>query len=383
MRTGRWISPAGPARRMTDRRFCALALMRWQRRPELNGDLRDSLSALIVADLEFTLSRANTPCFDIWEEESGFHYFTQLVQAEALARGVAWLTRLGDDSSARTCAVAARAIASRLDELWDATAGHYRSRAGVENGDPLKERDIAVVLATLCARREAGPHSVLDPRSQATLATLEDFFGAEYMINRGRDGPAMGRYPGDVYYSGGAWYVSTLAAAEFYYRLAAALASGAELPATPENLGFRQVLGGTPAGAAFARGDAFMATVRAFTPPSGELSSSSTGPRARRPPPSVWRGAMPLSSPPPPAGERLARPCELDALVRRGQARLDEPLAEVAAHPEQMADEDVRVEARTARIDPPAAVDRNLASSDRGPIRRSPDSDPGRRRRYC
>ncbi len=80
------------------------------------------------------------------------------------------------------------------------------------------------------------------------------------------------RYPGDVYYSGGAWYVSTLAAAEFYYRLAAALASGAELPATPENLGFRLVLGGTSAGAAFARGGAFMATVRAFTPPSGELS---------------------------------------------------------------------------------------------------------------
>ena len=263
----RWARPQndGPP-------LLALALMRWQRRPELNGDLRDSLNALIGADLEFTLSRANAPCFDIWEEENGFHYFTQLAQAEALAHGVAWLAMRGDDFSARACAVAARGIVSRLDELWDATAGHYRSRAGVENGDPLKERDIAVVLATLCARREAGPHSVLDPRSQATLITLEDFFGAEYIINRGRDGPAMGRYPGDVYYSGGAWYVSTLAAAEFYYRLAAALASGAELPATPENLGFRLVLGGTSAGAAFARGDAFMATVRAFTPPSGELS---------------------------------------------------------------------------------------------------------------
>ncbi len=263
----RWARPQndGPPLR-------ALTLMRWQTRPELDGDLRDSLNALITADLVLTLARANAPSFDIWEEENGFHYFTQFAQAEALRRGVARLATLGDDSLERACAVAARGIASRLDRLWDAAAGHYRSRAGVENGDPLKARDIAVVLATLCAKREAGSHSVLDPRAQATLAMLEDFFNAEYIINRGRDGPAMGRYPGDAYYSGGAWYVSTLAAAEFYYRLAAALASGAELPETPENGGFRRVLGGTSAGAAFARGDAFMATVRAFTPPSGELS---------------------------------------------------------------------------------------------------------------
>jgi glucoamylase len=53
----------------------------------------------------------------------------------------------------------------------------------------------------------------------------------------------MGRYKGDVYYSGGAYYFSTLAAAEFCFR--------AGLPE---------------------RGDAFLATVRAFTPPGGDLS---------------------------------------------------------------------------------------------------------------
>ena len=325
----RWARPQndGPP-------LLALALMRWQRRPELDGDLRDSLNALISVDLEFTLARANAPSFDIWEEENGFHYFTQLAQAEALARGVAWLTRLGDGSSSRACAVAAREIASRLDELWDATAGHYRSRTGVEDGDPLKKRDIAVVLATLYAGREAGPHSVLDPRAQATLAALEDFFGAEYLINRGRDGPAMGRYPGDIYYSGGAWYVSTLAAAEFYYRLAAALASRAELSAAPENLGFRQLLGGTSAGAAFARGDAFMRTCALSRRRPANSPSSSTGPPARSPPPSIWPGAMPPSSPPRRAGTGLRGHASRTPLCDR-QRRLDDPLAEIAAHPEQ------------------------------------------------
>jgi glucoamylase len=60
----------------------------------------------------------------------------------------------------------------------------------------------------------------------------------------------MGRYAGDVYYSGGAYYFSTLAAAEFCFRAAAH----------------------SPSMQLTDRGDAFLETVRAYTPPSGELS---------------------------------------------------------------------------------------------------------------
>jgi glucoamylase len=58
---------------------------------------------------------------------------------------------------------------------------------------------------------------------QATLSRLEALFDAEYEINRNRPagrGIALGRYKGDVYYSGGAYYFSTLAAAEFCFRAA-------------------------------------------------------------------------------------------------------------------------------------------------------------------
>ena len=88
----------------------------------------------------------------------------------------------------------------------------------------------------------------------ATLARLEALFDAEYAINKNRGAarsPAMGRYAGDVYYSGGAYYFSTLAAAEFCYRAAA------HSPAMQELI---------------ERGDAFLQTVRLYTPPSGELS---------------------------------------------------------------------------------------------------------------
>jgi glucoamylase len=61
----------------------------------------------------------------------------------------------------------------------------------------------------------------------------------------------MGRYAGDSYYSGGAYYFSTLAAAEFCFRAAVGAGGAQEL---------------------VKRGDAFLETVRRFTPPSGNLS---------------------------------------------------------------------------------------------------------------
>jgi glucoamylase len=123
---------------------------------------------------------------------------------------------------------------------------------------------------------------VLDPRAQATLAALEELFETRYAINQDRPperAPAMGRYADARYYSGGAWYIATLAAAEFHYRLAHALQEGASLAETIENARFRQRLGAAraagaaaPARLALERGDAFVRTVRAFTPESGELS---------------------------------------------------------------------------------------------------------------
>ena len=171
----------------------------------------------------------------------------------------------------RACRSAADELVPSLDSFWSARDGYYRSRTGVAGGVPEKALDISVILGVLHAGRKKGTHSVLDPRAQATLAALEDLFDAEYPINRKRPperGPAMGRYANDAYYGGNPWYLATLAAAEFYFRLAIALRSGAEMPATQRECAFSANAWATkaPAKAAFERGDTFMRTVQAYTP---------------------------------------------------------------------------------------------------------------------
>jgi len=244
----RWARPQhdGPPLR-------ALAMMRWARSVKLEAGLAAEISELIHADLAFTYKHWREPSFDIWEEEQGEHYYTLSVAAAALEAGADWLR---DDTKARDEAASYRADAAlirrKLDGFWMPAAGHYASRVLTSGARSTKELDIAVILAAIHTGNHSNAHSVHDPRMHATLARLEELFVEAYPINRNRSaGPAMGRYAGDVYYSGGAYYFSTLGAAEFCFRAAA---------------------GSEAAAAWIKRGDAYLATVQTFTPASGELS---------------------------------------------------------------------------------------------------------------
>ncbi len=245
-----WARPQhdGPALR-------ALAVLRWIQGGALDAESSEAACALLRADLRFTLEHGGEPCFDIWEEEKGLHYYTQRVAAAALGEGAGWLQGCGQPHQADACRAAAADLFTRLDGYWLEDEGFYRSRV-MPGPRSTKELDIAVILAAIHISDRDGRHSVRDPRIHATLGRLEALFEGEYPINRDRPpglAPAMGRYAGDRYYSGGAYYFSTLAAAELCFRAAC----GAE---SAQALALRE------------RGDAFLETVRAFTPPSGELS---------------------------------------------------------------------------------------------------------------
>jgi glucoamylase len=236
----------------------ALSVLRWARSHSFDSDLSALVCRLVQSDLAFTFAHWREPSFDIWEEESGLHYYTLCVSAAALREGAGWLDGVGESTLARAYRAEAAIIHQILDGYWLPTEGHYRSRvlaSGARSTKELaKDLDIAVILAAIHALGDAPAHSVRDPHMQSTLQRLETLFDAAYPINQNRAahrGPAMGRYAGDVYFSGGAYYFSTLGAAEFCFLAAAHSEASA---------------------AWIARGDAFLETVRAYTPENGDLS---------------------------------------------------------------------------------------------------------------
>jgi glucoamylase len=233
----------------------ALSVLRWARAHSFDSELTELISRLVRSDLGFTFAHWREPSFDIWEEESGLHYYTLCVSAAALREGADWLEGAGETVLARSYRTEARVLHRALDGYWLPAQRHYRSRVLASGKSSTKELDIAVILAAIHALGDGSTHTVRDPYMQSTLERLETSFDSAYPINQNRStglGPAMGRYADDVYFSGGAYYFSTLGAAEFCFLAAAAQSEQAS--------------------AWISRGDAFLQTVRRYTPANGELS---------------------------------------------------------------------------------------------------------------
>jgi glucoamylase len=258
----RWTRPQhdGPALR-------ALAVLRWLRAlrrqrarasETVSAEMLADAVRLLRIDLAFTVVHWREPSLDIWEEELGHHYFTLRVAAAALHEGAEWLRAEGEATEAMALSAEAQALRSTLDGFWLPQEDYYASRIMPAGLTSTKMLDIAVILAAVHAGDGEESHSVRDPKMHATLRKLEQLFDRLYPINRDRPperAPALGRYEGDVYFSGGAYYFSTLGAAEFCFLAAAGHALGSDARAKW-----------------VAHGDAFLETVRAFTPASGDLS---------------------------------------------------------------------------------------------------------------
>lgn len=232
----------------------ALSILRWLRTQRFDAAVHLDMETLLRGDLTDARRCARLSCFDIWEEEQGRHYYTLRVTAAALRAGAEWLAQRGDYVDSQLCDTAATELMRQLDGYWVEPAGYLKSRVLDSGMASSKDLDISVVLAANHAGTQGEPHSAGDARVAATVSHLERLFDAAYPINRARppdQAPAMGRYAGDVYFSGGAYYFATLGTAEFYFKAAASAADPTPLRA---------------------RGDAFLRTVQAFTPSSGDMS---------------------------------------------------------------------------------------------------------------
>jgi glucoamylase len=238
----RWSRPQydGPALR-------ALACLRYL---AAGGPSTEEILRLLRQDLDFTRRRAGHRSIGPWEEagQKLHHYYVALAQLGALVHGRAWA---GDDADAWR--KAEKRLRAGLDRHWSPAHRVYaamRPAAGAAADDLV---DAAILVAVLDADLPEGANSAVDPRVEATQAAIERLFAREFPINRANPGAAPALGPrGDRYFGGGAWYVTTLAAAALEYRRAA----------SP----------GQDRDARIARGDSFMARVRMLAPADGALS---------------------------------------------------------------------------------------------------------------
>jgi glucoamylase len=193
-------------------------------REKLSKPRKKTLLGVVERDLTYISNSVEEKSYDPWEENFGYHFYTRLVQLSALKESERVLGRKTES--------AAKRLEKRLEEHWDekrkiikASTGELISWKGLKAEPPGGGLDSISLLAVLHARHPIGTYLPESGRVLSTTHQLELLFRRLYPINQGtHTGAAMGRYEGDRYYGGNPWFITTLAAAEFYARLAEKIA---------------------------------------------------------------------------------------------------------------------------------------------------------------
>ncbi len=258
---GPWGRPQndGPAQR-------ALVLTRWAKhllqdgredyvRAVLYDGRYPNTYSVIKADLEFVAHNWQSPCFDLWEELHGNHFFTRLQQRVALAEGATLAQTLGDGGAASFYREQAQAIADGIDMFWSSDRNYILSSTGTSPSiDSFKPTnlDAAVVIASAETFSLESPFYAPDSdRVLATAYALHEQFRKLYPINEVTETkkgeplfPAIGRYPGDTYNGGpvrdggNPWFLCTLALAEVCYKASSLLRGRTNISVNERNVGY-------------------------------------------------------------------------------------------------------------------------------------------------
>lgn len=233
---------------------------------------------LIKRDLEYVSTEWMNPCFDLWEEVKAKHFYTQMVQRRALVLGSQLAIEMKDFGAAdwyqRQVYQIDHALKRFLPNGFVSTGLNDSRNYILTSVDwtegmtsKVSQLDISVILAVLHGESDRSI-GVLDQNVLSTFYKLVETFSELYPINRSYSemAPAIGRYPEDIYggsnFNGGnPWVLTTLAMAEYSYKVASAkLKKNSSLVSI------------TQAQKWIAKGDEFVLRVQLHANPDGSLS---------------------------------------------------------------------------------------------------------------
>ena len=176
--------------------------------------IENMVGPIINNDLEYILNNYNKVCYDIWEENIGWHFYTRLVQLKFLKDCIYNYKHI-------SFTIELDKIKEVYDKLLINIKDHFNENTIIssfnEKGEIIKYEDSANILAFCHIKYdkeilEKVPFEYI----KHTCTNLINYFRSKY---NNQDLNLIGRYKDDKYYNGHIWIICSLALAQVYLEM--------------------------------------------------------------------------------------------------------------------------------------------------------------------
>ena len=169
------------------------------------------LLKIIRSDLSYTIDEIDQPCFDLWEEEFGYHIYTRMVQTKFIMEALHY-PRVVNNESKLSQATFERAIHYLSHHFTvDGINASYNTQ-----GQISRKYDASFLLALSHVDYKL---PLLDNNSKQInnyITTMTEEFKKIYPISHKLDIPLLGRYLDDKYFDGNPWIITTIALYQYW-----------------------------------------------------------------------------------------------------------------------------------------------------------------------
>lgn len=189
------------------------------------ANLSNQSMGVIKKDLEYIAHHHQEFDFDLWEETYGQHFFTKMVQRQALLMGAEFALQKNDPLAAQFYVTQANNIEKTLTEFFDHNTKTIKAHLDGSRGPNKTDNvDMSILLGYIYGR----PITSISKEQQQqylanSLTKLQKHFTDEYPINQATEVVLFGRYPKDTYDGyetnqlGNPWFILSATMAEYYY----------------------------------------------------------------------------------------------------------------------------------------------------------------------
>lgn len=178
---------------------------------DLENEIIKDILDVLYNDIHYTLTNYDSPCFDLWEEINGWHFYTRVVQIKFIKESMKFIK----EHKLKFCYQKLKKVyLELLKKLRHHTENNYIISSFDTNGNIKRINDSSIVMALCHVNFDSDILSIakIDKIYRNITDIVLDFSKKYSKETYGM----VGRYKNDMYFGGHIWIICSLCLVQFY-----------------------------------------------------------------------------------------------------------------------------------------------------------------------